>query len=300
MTEATPRLAIGLPVHNGENYVADAIRSLQAQTFDDFEIVVSDNASTDDTEKIVRDLAADDPRIRYLRSDENVGANRNFNRTFSFARSELFKWAAHDDVVDPTYLERCVSILDDDPGVVLAHTATSYIGSDGAPLVELARGYVGADGYVERLMLDDSVAEQLGSPDVATRFDAVVNRMTVFYDVFGVGRAEAFRNTLLLRQYYGADKVFLAEMALEGRVVRHPDPLFHRRCHQSASTRTSDLSRLASWSDPARRFAYYPLQMISGYADAVAGSGLSAAEKRRCRIALARRLRSPSKLLRGH
>lgn len=300
MSEATPRLSIGLPVYNGENYVADAIRSFQAQTFTDFELIVSDNASTDDTEKIVRDFADQDTRIRYLRAEDNVGANRNFNRTFFFARGELFKWAAHDDVVEPGFLARCVEILDADPSVVLAHTSTSYIGSDGDPLLELARGYVGADGYIERLLLDDAVADQLGSTDVAARFDGVVNKMTVFYDVFGVGRAEAFRNTLLLRQYYGADKVFLAEMALQGPIVRHGEELFHRRCHQSASTRSSDLAHLASWSDPARRFAYYPLQMMAGYADAISASDLSPAEKRRCRMALLSKLRSPGKLVRGH
>ena len=299
MTERRPRVSIGLPVYNGEAFIAEAIGSFRAQSFDDFELIVSDNASTDATQDIVSEFASADPRIRYMRSDTNVGANRNFNRTYYFATGEYFKWAAHDDVVEPTFLEQCVAVLDDDPSVVLAHCRTSYIGGNGEPLRPLARGYLGADGFVERLALDDSVSDALSSSDPAVRFDAVVNRMSVFYDVFGVGRTEAFRNTLLLRQYYGTDKIFLAEMALLGRFVRLPEVLFKRRCHESASTRNADLEGLAAWSDPTGGFAYYPLQMMAGYADAIRASDLPGGDKRRCLIALAAKLRSPVGLLRG-
>jgi glycosyltransferase involved in cell wall biosynthesis len=299
MVEPRPRVSIGLPVYNGENYIADAIRSFQRQTFDDLEVIVSDNASTDDTEKIVLDLANDDQRIRYMRRDENVGANRNFNRAFFYARGEFFKWAAHDDVLEPTYLERCVEALDADPEVVLVHTRTSYIGETGEPLRPLARGFLGADGFVERLPLDDSVTDALASDDPAVRFDAVVNRMSVFYEVFGVGRTSAFQNTLLHRQYYGADKVFIAEMALQGPIVRLPDVLFRRRCHGATSTRSDDLGERAEWSDPTLQLTYHPIQMMAGFADVVRAAELPANVKRRCFGALAAKARSPVKLLRG-
>lgn len=299
MAESTPRLSIGLPVYNGADYLEDALRSLEAQTFKDFEVIVSDNDSEDETEKIVREWAAVDPRIRYHRSEVNVGANRNYNRTFFLSRGELFKWAAHDDTMEPSYLQRCVDVLDSDPAAVLVHSETDYIGSGGEELVELARGYLGPDGFIEKLLMDESATSALASDDVHVRFNAVVNKMTVFYDVFGVGRREAFRNTLLLRQYYGADKVFLAEMALQGKLVRVPETLFHRRCHASASTRTSDLASLASWSDPTGGFAYYPLQMMAGYADAVRAASLPAGDTARCLVALASKARSPMKLVRG-
>lgn len=299
MSEPTPRVSIGLPVYNGADHIEDALRSFEAQTYEDYEVVVSDNASDDDTEKIVRDWAASDRRIRYHRSDANVGANRNYNRTFFLARGELFKWAAHDDTLHPDYLRRCVEVLDDEPTVVLVHSGTDYIGPDGEELVELARGYLGPDGFIEKLLIDETAAVALASEKPHVRFDAVVNKMTVFYDVFGVGRREAFRNTLLLRQYYGADKVFLAEMVLQGRLLRIPDVLFHRRCHASASTRTSDLASLANWSDPTGGFSYYPLQMLAGYADAVRAASLPAATTAGCFTALASKARSPIKLLRG-
>ena len=296
MSEPVPRMSIGLPVYNGADYIEDALRSFEEQTFEDYEVVISDNASDDDTEKIVRDVAASDRRIRYHRSDVNIGANRTYNRTF---RGELFKWAAHDDTLHPDYLQRCVEVLDDEPTVVLVHSDTDHIGPNNEQLVELARGYLGPDGYIEKLLLDETAATALASEHPHVRFDAVVNKMTVFYDIFGVGRREAFRNTLLMRQYYGADKVFLAEMVLQGRLLRIPEVLFHRRCHASASTRTSDLASLADWSDPNGGFAYYPLQMLAGFADAVRAASLPAATKARCFTALASKAQSPIKLLRG-
>lgn len=299
MSEPIPRVSIGLPVYNGADYIEDAIQSFSAQTYGDYEVVVSDNASDDDTEKIVRDLAASDRRIRYHRSDVNIGANRNFNRTFFLARGELFKWAAHDDTYHPAYLQRCVEVLDDEPMVVLVHSDTDHIGPNGEELVELARGYLGPDGFIEKLLQDETAAAALASGQPHVRFDAVVNKMSVFYDVFGLGRREAFLNTLLMRHYYGADKVFLAEMVLQGPLLRVPEMLFHRRCHASASTRTSDLASLADWSDPNGGFAYYPLQMLAGYADAVRAASLPAATQARCFTALASKVRSPIKLLRG-
>jgi glycosyltransferase involved in cell wall biosynthesis len=299
MTGRRPKVSIGLPVYNGEAYIADAIRSFQAQTLDDFELIICDNASTDATADIAGEFASTDPRIRVMRSETNIGANRNFNRSYYFASGTYFKWAAHDDVVEPTFLEQCVSLLDDDPSVVLAHSSTSYIGSTGEPLRALARGYLGPDGFIERLALDDSVTGALGSSDPVERFDAVVNRMPVFFDIFGVGRTEAFGNTLLMRQYYGADKTFLAEMALLGPIARVPEVLFKRRCHASASTRVVDLQQLALWSNASGGARHFPLHIIAGYADVVRASDLPFDQKRRCLVALAGKVRSPVGLLRG-
>ena len=120
MTPIIPRVTIGLPVYNGQNYLVETLESLLAQTYTDFELVISDNASTDRTEAICRQYAAGDARIRYYRNDENIGASANYNRAFELGRGEYFKWAAHDDLLAPTYLERCVEVLDANPDVVLA------------------------------------------------------------------------------------------------------------------------------------------------------------------------------------
>src|SRR5215207_1517689 len=112
MNTDLPRVSVGLPVYNGENYLAEAIDSVLAQTYQNFELIISDNASTDSTEEICRDYAARDRRIRYFREPQNRGAAWNFNHTFELARGEYFKWVAHDDVIGPQYLARTVDQLD--------------------------------------------------------------------------------------------------------------------------------------------------------------------------------------------
>ena len=223
-----PTVSIGLPVYNGENFLADALESLVSQTYSDFEIIVSDNASTDATEEIARRYMADDERIRYYRNDHNLGANPNYNRTFALARGEYFRWHAHDDRCDAKYLELCVDLLERDPSVSLVHSRTAYIDRNGDPLIPLRNGFLDPDGFIERLVQDDDAVPMLASPYPHVRLDAVANRLTVFFDIFGLARTADVRQTMLLPNYYGADKVFLAEMALKGRLVRLDDELFAR------------------------------------------------------------------------
>jgi len=294
-----PKVSVGLPVYNGQNYLAESIESILAQTHSDLELIISDNASTDDTEEISRSFAAADDRVRYYRNDTNVGANPNYNRTFALARGSYFKWQAHDDICAPKYLELCLNALENDPSISLAHTKTVYIDRTGERMVPVRGGFVDTDGYVERLIEDPASTELLASPDVHTRFNAVVNHMSVFYDVFGLATIDTFRRTMLLPNYYGADKVFLAEITLLGRLVRVDEEAFMRRCHAETSTRSAGLRSLAGWSDAAKSVDYFPALMIKGYVEAVRSADLTRAERRRCGAVIARKFASPYKLLRG-
>ena len=104
MNSSKPRVSIGLPVRNGARYLGEAVDSLLRQTYTDFELIISDNASTDQTEAICRAYVARDPRVRYYRSSQDVGLANNYNYLFIRARGEYFKWAAADDVHEPDYL----------------------------------------------------------------------------------------------------------------------------------------------------------------------------------------------------
>jgi hypothetical protein len=126
-----PRVSIGLPVYNGERFLRDALDSLLSQSFEDFELLIADNASTDGTEEICRSYAAGDPRIRYIRNRVSYGAIANFNTVFRLTTGRYFKWAAYDDVCAPEFLARCVGVLDDDPSVVLACSRFAGIDEDG-------------------------------------------------------------------------------------------------------------------------------------------------------------------------
>ena len=133
-----------LYLRNGESFLAQALDSLLAQTFHDFEIVISDNASTDRTPEICRAYARRDPRVRYVCNQRNLGAVANFNRVFELSTAPLFKWAAHDDLHLETYLESCIRLLDDDPDVVLAHCESAFIDETGElfPFIHETGSYV--------------------------------------------------------------------------------------------------------------------------------------------------------------
>jgi glycosyltransferase involved in cell wall biosynthesis len=253
-TAVEPRVSIGLPVYNGDQFLAEAIDSLLAQTYRDFELIISDNASTDRTEAICRERAARDPRIRYYRSDTNRGAMWNFNRVVELARGEYFKWAAHDDKHEPTYVERCVEVLERDASVVLACTQ----------LVDIDENDVRKAVDVPDLRWD--------SPQPNVRFRALANPHHRCESVFGVIRTEALKKTMLISDYAGCDRVLLAQLALAGKFHEVPETLFLHREHKKRSTKEYKTEQTRSaWFNPAR--ADKPdaphVRMLQGYARVV-------------------------------
>jgi glycosyltransferase involved in cell wall biosynthesis len=125
-----PTVSIGMPVYNGEKTLIVALDSILSQTFSDFELIISDNASTDTTEDICRRYAINDSRIRYVRQKENLGAARNFNYVLNEARAEYFMWAASDDVKSPDFLEHNYSFLENNPDYVASTSPTRFEGKD--------------------------------------------------------------------------------------------------------------------------------------------------------------------------
>jgi len=130
--EAVPAISICLPVYNGENYVTAAIESMLAQTFADFELIITDNASTDRTEEICRKFADADPRVRYHRNERNVGGARNQPSAVQLSRGRYVRLSAHDDKIARTHLEECFAVIKERPDVVIAFTTTVEIDEVGA------------------------------------------------------------------------------------------------------------------------------------------------------------------------
>jgi hypothetical protein len=235
----SPRVSIGLPVYNGEQYLAEALDSILAQTYTDFEVVISDNCSTDRTQEICEHYATKDPRVVYHRSEQNLGGTWNFNRVVQLSQGELFRWAAHDDVIAPTYLERCVAALDAQPEAVLAHTRVEIIDENG----DSAGVYHGPPMRRE--------AEQ-----VHIRFHDAATYAGRCHLIFGVMR----RADLLRIPPYGdfghTDGVLLARMILLGPFIQLNEPLQLMREHDSQASTTygvkGGLDYLAwrAWFDP--------------------------------------------------
>lgn len=213
-----PRVSIGMPVFNGEKYLKEALDSILAQTYQDFELIISDNASTDRTQQICREYAAKDSRIHYYRNEKNLGAPRNHNRVFELSSGEYFKWAAHDDVHASEFLRKCVSVLDKDPSVVLCHSKTYRI-DEHSHLV----------GNYDRMW-------RIGSWKPHERFRDLIRTRNPCWLLFGLGRASSYRKTRLYRNYVGADRNLLAEMGLMGRIFEIPEYLFFGRDHPDQYT----------------------------------------------------------------
>jgi glycosyltransferase involved in cell wall biosynthesis len=263
---AAPLVTLGLPVYNGENYLRPALESLLAQTFEDWELILSDNGSTDGTEAICREFAARDPRVRYLREPVNRGASWNFNRVFHLCRSPLFRWTAHDDTCSPELLERCVAALRANPGAVLAYPRTRIIGPQSEPICD----------YAIRLRTD--------SPDPAVRFHDCICIDHACFPIFGLMRADRLRGTPLLAAFAGSDRNLLAELALRGPFVEVPEILFQRRDHPGTSTRQfpSAKERMAWFRSDARIALAPTLRRAWGYWDSLNRAPLGPRDRLAC------------------
>ncbi|NER50531.1 MAG: glycosyltransferase family 2 protein [Symploca sp. SIO1A3] len=239
MTPAITRLSIGVPVYNGEQFLEESLNSLLAQTLEDFELIISDNGSTDKTEEICRTYAAKDQRIRYHRSEENYGAAWNYNRCFELSVGKYFKWACHDDLCAPEYLQRCIEILEANPSVVLCYANSIFIDEQGNILQK----------YPEDLHLD--------SPQPQKRYQQYHQRFLYKYRCnpqFGVIRSSALGMTRVMGKYEGSDIILFAELAMLGEFYEIPEYLFFRREHPQMSRRANPTNEeLAVWYDPKNR-----------------------------------------------
>ena len=209
---AVPRLSIGLPVYNGEKYLAEALEALLGQSYEDFELIISDNASTDGTAGICRRYEKQDSRIRYVRQPRNIGLVPNHNFVVGLARGELFKWAAHDDLYARDLLKRCVDALDENPQAVFAHSWSAIIDSSATP-TKLVK-----------------YPEATASPRAPERFRSMLSdgKSRLYY---GIVRTDVLRRTPLHDSYHYADRTLVTEIALHGPFCQVPDWLYFRRDH---------------------------------------------------------------------
>ena len=254
LVQAPPLVGIGMPVFNGEKYLARAIDSILAQTLGDFELVICDNASSDGTGEICAAYAARDRRVRYVRNPANIGAGPNFDRCFHLARGTYFHWAAHDDMLAPDYLARAVDALERHPQAVLCVGGIVEIGADGEELRRYATD------------LGDMAA-----PEPARRFARVIHSHHQCEDFFGLYRREALLGSGLVGTFSGSDRVLLAEIALRGPWVRLPDHLFLHREHGERATRALllvDRAAAVRWLAPQakpRRGNLFHLVLFADY-----------------------------------
>jgi glycosyltransferase involved in cell wall biosynthesis len=258
-------VTIGMPAYNAERTIRAAVDGMLRQSFPDFELIISDNASTDGTWSIVEQYARRDNRIRALRQERNIGANANYSAVFRLARSRYFKWASSNDWCAPELLERCVGYLDEYPRTVLV-APRSRIFSD-TP-----------DVYTD---YDADVA--FDQDNAVDRFIQVASSLALNNVLNGVARTEVLRRTRLMEHYPEADIVLLGRIALEGRISLLNERMYYRRMSVDSATALMDEDgqRRHLYPYPTTRSLFPAWRLAAGWVRAVLASDLRTSEKRR-------------------
>jgi glycosyltransferase involved in cell wall biosynthesis len=277
----TPLLSVGLFVYNGERFLEETLDSILNQTFTDFELIISDNASTDRTGEISQAYARRDDRIRYYRGEKNMGAGWNVRRVYELATGKYFKWAAADDILAPDFLGRCVEVLESDPDCVVAYAKTKEVDENGTFI----------KNYVTPMKAD--------SNDPVVRFREMLLIYHWCYQIFGVMRMSALRQLPPQGSYVNSDGVLLAQMSLLGRFYEVPEYLFVNRHHSGRSAAippvrvTQPRFRLTNryctlpcpeWWDPAktRALTFPEFRQLLEYFLSIYRAPLGAGQKLRC------------------
>jgi glycosyltransferase involved in cell wall biosynthesis len=302
---AVPRLSLGLPVYNGEKYLAESIESLLGQSYENFELIISDNASTDSTADIGRHYMKQDSRVRYIRQKRNIGLAPNHNFVFRRSRGEFFKWAASDDLYARDLLQRCVDALDENPRVVLAHAWEAAIDAEGnvwqahtyplatdAPSApERFRSILfGSSGLFEPDLLFGPGSSPRSGDSGFGNFIRVDNQGVLrACDMYGVIRSDVLRRMSPLGSYHHSDRILACEIVLHGPFHMTPDWMYFRREYPDRAYNSSPKVRTrCAIQDPRRanRFLHPTGRLLAeymwGYVAAIKNAPLSLAEQREC------------------
>jgi glycosyltransferase involved in cell wall biosynthesis len=229
-----PIISIGLPVYNGERFLRHALESIIEQSFSNIELIISDNASTDETANICKEFAMRDARIRYMRQAENIGAMRNWNYVAKQARGKYFKWSSASDYSAPDMLASCFDAMEADQSVILCYGQTCLVDQETGKLTEYT-------GNIE--LMEERPYE---------RFAKLRRSLKLNNAYCGLIRTDALHRTKLNRLYSGGDIILMAELALMGRFLLLPKTLQYRRMGRETSSNDLSLSELALFLDPLK------------------------------------------------
>jgi glycosyltransferase involved in cell wall biosynthesis len=258
-------------VYNGANYVGEAIDAILDQTYSDLTLVISDNASIDETPEICQAAARRDPRVVYIRQPTNLGAAPNYNVVLEQAPpSDYFVWIAHDDQARPRFVERCVEELDAHPHASVAFPRMVDIDAAGS---EVGRA---------------PARPGLTDADPVVRFADVIAQGHRNDPIFGMVRRDVLEGTTLHGSYSGSDRTLLAELALRGPFVEIDEPLFCIRQHAGRSVHQArsrwDIHVREAWFDTTRadKIVFPKWRRVGAYLAAVRNApGLSGGQRMR-------------------
>ena len=270
------RISVGVPVYNGANYLQAALASLLSQSFEDLEIIIADNASTDSTEQIAREAAAADSRVSYHRHADNIGAAANFNFTLEQSSSDYFMWSPHDDIRHPLFVERALAAFNENPAAASVFSRAASIDSEGKQRRVMQR------------------PDDLLSSDVAKRMRATITSRHPGVIIFGLIRTSLLRRVGGQRTFPGGDRVLAADLAINGPFVELPEVMFFNRDHPERYVQLKRSHGAAGrllqegWWVPhrAHRITFPGWSQLGGYLQAIRQAPLTSGERMRCYAAL--------------
>lgn len=206
---ATPLVSIGIPIFNEEVFLSQSLMSLLAQDYSNLELYISDNASTDGTEKICRQIATLDGRVTYERRVQNQGAVSNFRQVLSCAKGKYFMWASGHDLWQPNYVSECVKLLEQEPEAVIAFGSTNWVDSAGNFMTRRS-------GWTDTRSMDN-----------VARFHTLL--WGNMHPILGLIRVDALNKTRGPLNTAGTDLILLAELTLQGHFVHAVTTSWSRR-----------------------------------------------------------------------
>jgi glycosyltransferase involved in cell wall biosynthesis len=249
MSDARPKVSIGLPVYNGEKFLTHAIESLLSQSYANIELIISDNCSIDGSAEIAHAAAQRDPRVSFYQNPTNIGAANNFNRVFNLASGKYFMWAAHDDLWHPDFIAKCVATLERLSSIILCATNIRFIDHDGE--IVKGRGMRAVGGRYNQL--------NTVRMDLRRRVSELTGKLN-WYAIYGLIRTDGLKKTRLFREAYGTDVLLLMELLLQGETLILPEQLFSYRIQRKSAAdqlrivtgREADKPQLSPYTELAK------------------------------------------------
>lgn len=229
-----PPITVGIPVYNGEKTLRKTLDSVKSQTFENFAVIISDNASADSTADICKEYVDSDNRIEYIRQEKNTGLFENFYYLLHAAQTEFFVWLAADDYWDKTFLEKTFSALASDDGLVGSMGRVKYYD---APPAKFNR-----NRKIKRYFSYDEYPKQ----------DGVVERVSFYLrlgrseNMYGLYRTDKLKQCEVKKQHAGCDLAVILKALTFGRIKLLDDTLLYRS-RLGLSSRKEN--KFATWND---------------------------------------------------
>ncbi len=279
MESSSPLVSIGLPVFNGSNFIEAAIESILSQSYSNLELIICDNASTDETVALCKRFVEKDPRVEYFRQEKNLGATRNFNSTFEKTRGKYFKWASHDDLLGPNYIADCVNFLEQHNDYIICWPHMDYVGIQGEFL---------HPQNVPNLSIQGPSFKQR----IRTLFDFQKAGDDVIPTIFALMRSDALRSTNLWQRFVSSEEILMLELLRQGKAKQLEQTAFFFRVHDDSAFQKNRTPReRGKWFDTDKRtLLQLPVwYLLARYFSTISQSNISIFEKIGCYYEVVRR-----------